>query len=163
TGGSAAGQGPRSLRRRHFVSAPAPHADRSLKPRPRQDRCDRHVGCTRAARRGRGLDRRRRHGPAPDRFSPATNSPPRALPPPVLAAGKVRAVGEPVAAVFAGDPYIAEDAADLVTLEIEELPILLAADAEPGEFSAGRSTEVSIIRQGYGDVDALLRSAPIVV
>ncbi|HET9244359.1 MAG TPA: molybdopterin cofactor-binding domain-containing protein, partial [Xanthobacteraceae bacterium] len=82
---------------------------------------------------------------------------------PVLATGKVRYVGEPVAAVFAGDPYIAEDAADLVALEIEELPILLAADAEPGEFSAGRSTEVSIIRQGYGDVDAVLRSAPIVV
>src|SRR3989475_669599 len=82
---------------------------------------------------------------------------------PVLATGTVRYVGEPVAAVFADDPYVAEDAADLVTLEIEELPILLAADAEPGEFSAGRSTEVSIIRQGYGDVDAVLRSAPIVV
>jgi len=82
---------------------------------------------------------------------------------PVLATGAVRYVGEPVAAVFADDPYVAEDAADLVTLEIEELPILLAADAEPGEFSAGRSTEVSIIRQGYGDVDAVLRSAPIVV
>src|SRR5262249_49808184 len=67
---------------------------------------------------------------------------------PVLASGTVRYVGEPVAAVFADDPYVAEDAADLVTLEIEELPILLAADAEPGEFSAGRSTEVSIIRQG---------------
>jgi carbon-monoxide dehydrogenase large subunit len=82
---------------------------------------------------------------------------------PVLATGKVRYVGEPVAAVFAHDPYVAEDAADLVALEIDELPILLAADAEPGEFSAGRSTEVSIIRQGYGDVDAALRSAPIVV
>src|SRR5256886_2552418 len=82
---------------------------------------------------------------------------------PVRASGKVRYVGEPVAAVFADDPYVAEDAADLVALEIDELPILLAADAEPGEFSAGRSTEVSIIRQGYGDVDAVLRSAPIVV
>src|SRR2546430_14838312 len=82
---------------------------------------------------------------------------------PVLAIGEVRYVGEPVAAVFADDPYVAEDAADLVALEIDELPILLAADAEPGEFSAGRSTEVSIIRQGYGDVDAVLRSAPIVV
>src|SRR5262252_9140273 len=82
---------------------------------------------------------------------------------PVLATDKVRYVGEPVAAVFADDPYVAEDAADLVSLEIEELPILLAADAEPGEFSAGRSTEVSIIRQGYGDIDAVLRSAPIVV
>jgi carbon-monoxide dehydrogenase large subunit len=82
---------------------------------------------------------------------------------PVLATEKVRYVGEPVAAVFADDPYVAEDAAELVSLEIEELPVLLAAEAEPAEFSAGRSTEVSVIRQGYGDVDAVLRAAPIVV
>ena len=53
---------------------------------------------------------------------------------PVLASGKVRYVGDPVAAVFAESPYVAEDAADLVTMEIEELPPLLAAEAEPGEF-----------------------------
>ena len=82
---------------------------------------------------------------------------------PVLATEKVRYVGEPVAAIFADDPYVAEDAAELVSLEIEELPVLLAADAEPTEFSAGRSTEVSIIRQGYGDVDAVLHAAPKVV
>ena len=82
---------------------------------------------------------------------------------PVLATDKVRYVGEPVAAIFAEDPYVAEDAADLVTLEIEELPILLAAEGEPGEFSAGRNTEVAVIQQGYGDVDAVLRSAPLVV
>ena len=82
---------------------------------------------------------------------------------PVLATDKVRYVGDPVVAVFAEDPYVAEDAADLVVLEIEELPILLAAEAEPGEFSAGRNTEVAVIHQGYGDVDAVLRSAPLVV
>jgi carbon-monoxide dehydrogenase large subunit len=82
---------------------------------------------------------------------------------PVLATGKVRYVGDPVAAVFAEDPYVAEDAADLVTLEIEELPALLAADVEPAEFSTGRNTEVAIIRQGYGDVDAVMRTAPVVV
>ena len=82
---------------------------------------------------------------------------------PVLATDAVRYVGEPVAAVFAEDPYVAEDAADLVTIEIEELPILLAAEAEPGEFSAGRNTEVAVIRQGYGDVDAVFRAAPVVV
>src|SRR6476659_8015674 len=82
---------------------------------------------------------------------------------PVLATEQVRYVGEPVAAVFADDPYLAEDAVELVSFDVEEMPVLLAADAEPGEFSAGRSTEVSIIRQGYGDVDAVLRSAPIVV
>src|SRR2546429_1866126 len=75
---------------------------------------------------------------------------------PVLARDKVRYVGEPVAAVFADDPYIAEDAADLVTAEISELPALLVADAEPGEFADDRNTEVSVIRQGYGNVDAAL-------
>jgi carbon-monoxide dehydrogenase large subunit/6-hydroxypseudooxynicotine dehydrogenase subunit gamma len=82
---------------------------------------------------------------------------------PVLATDKVRYVGEPVAAVFAEDPYEAEDAADLVALEVEELPILISAAAEPGEFSPGRNTEVTIIRQGYGDVEAAMRTAPIVV
>jgi len=37
----------------------------------------------------------------------------------ILARAQVRYVGEPVAAVFATDPYLAEDAADLVTVEIE--------------------------------------------
>ena len=82
---------------------------------------------------------------------------------PVLAREKVRYVGEPVAAVFAHDPYAAEDAADLETMEIEELPVLLAADAEPGEFVPGRNTEVAVFRQGYGDVDAALRAAPVIV
>src|SRR5580700_1187865 len=54
---------------------------------------------------------------------------------PVLANGVVRYVGEPVAAVFAQDAYTAEDAADLVTMEIEELPPLLDAAAAPVAFS----------------------------
>ncbi len=82
---------------------------------------------------------------------------------PVLATGRVRYVGDPVAAVFAEDAYVAEDAADLVTMEIEELPVLLDAEAEPGEFAPGRSTEATIVRQGYGDVDAVLRGAHAIV
>ncbi|HZE45935.1 MAG TPA: xanthine dehydrogenase family protein molybdopterin-binding subunit, partial [Xanthobacteraceae bacterium] len=82
---------------------------------------------------------------------------------PVLATDRVRYVGDPVAAVFAEDAYIAEDAADLVTMEIDELPVLLDAEAEPGEFSPGRNTEATIVRQGYGDVDAALRGAHAVV
>src|SRR5262249_51569404 len=35
---------------------------------------------------------------------------------PILARQRVRYVGEPVAAVFATDPYVAEDAADLVAV-----------------------------------------------
>jgi len=82
---------------------------------------------------------------------------------PVLARERVRYVGEPVAAVFADDPYVAEDAAELVTPEIEELPVILSAVEEPGEFSPGRNTEATIVRQGYGDVDAVLRSAETVI
>ncbi|HXF88288.1 MAG TPA: xanthine dehydrogenase family protein molybdopterin-binding subunit [Xanthobacteraceae bacterium] len=82
---------------------------------------------------------------------------------PVLAAERVRYVGEPVAAVFAEDAYLAEDAADLVQVEIEELPPLLSAQAAPGEFAPGHSTEAALLRQGYGDVEAAFREAPHVV
>ena len=82
---------------------------------------------------------------------------------PVLAKDKVRYVGEPVAAVFAEDPYVAEDAADLVGVEIEELPPLMSARAEPGEFSPGRDTEADVLHQGYGDVDAVFATAHTIV
>jgi len=51
---------------------------------------------------------------------------------PILSRQRVRYVGEPVAAVFATDPYLAEDAADLVAVEVEELPVVLDAAAAPG-------------------------------
>jgi CO/xanthine dehydrogenase Mo-binding subunit len=41
---------------------------------------------------------------------------------PILADEKVRFVGEPVAAVIAGDPHVAEEAVQLITAEYEELP-----------------------------------------
>ena len=78
---------------------------------------------------------------------------------PILAADRVRYVGEPLAVVFAVDAYAAEDAADLVTAEIEVLPELLAADAPPGEFDAGHSTEAATVRKGYGDVSAAFAAA----
>jgi aerobic carbon-monoxide dehydrogenase large subunit len=82
---------------------------------------------------------------------------------PILARDRVRYVGEPVAVVFAADPYAAEDAADAVAVEIEALPELLAADAPPGEFAAGHSTEAAIVRKGYGDVAAAFAAAHEVV
>ena len=82
---------------------------------------------------------------------------------PVLAIERVRYVGEPVAAVFATDPYIAEDAADLVAIAIEELPVLLDADAEPAEFSLGYRTEAAVVRQGYGDIDTAIARAHKVI
>ena len=53
---------------------------------------------------------------------------------PVLAKDRVRYVGEPVAVVFADDPYLAEDAADLVVLDIERLPCNHARDRASRRF-----------------------------
>src|SRR6266700_931032 len=82
---------------------------------------------------------------------------------PILARQRVRYVGEPVAAVFATDPYVAEDAADLVAVAVEELPVILDAAAAPGEFEDGRSTEPAVVEKSYGDVAAALRDAAQVV
>jgi len=82
---------------------------------------------------------------------------------PILAADRVRYVGEPVAVVFANDAYSAEDAADLVTAEIEAWPELLAADAPPGVFDASHSTEAATVRKGYGDVAAAFAAAHDIV
>src|SRR5262249_40894876 len=79
---------------------------------------------------------------------------------PILAQDRMRYVGEPVAVVFAHDPYLAEDAADLVTVEVEELPVLLDASVEPGEFADGRSTEAAIVEKSYGDVAGGFRAPP---
>ncbi len=76
-----------------------------------------------------------------------------------LARDRVRYVGEPVAAVFAEDAYLAEDAAELVSLDIEELPAVTDASAEPTDFDADHKTEPTVIRKGYGDVDGAFAKA----
>ncbi|MBI2960256.1 MAG: xanthine dehydrogenase family protein, partial [Betaproteobacteria bacterium] len=85
----------------------------------------------------------------------------------VLARDFVRYVGEPVAAVFATDAYCAEDAADLVDLEIEELAPYLDPLAEPPEFMpgtlAGLRAEAAVLRKGYGDIEAAFAQAHAVV
>jgi carbon-monoxide dehydrogenase large subunit len=82
---------------------------------------------------------------------------------PVLAGDRVRYVGEPVAAVFAADAYVAEDAAELVTIEVEEIDPIIDASAPPGEFAPGLTTEPTICRQGYGDVAAASKDAAAIV
>jgi carbon-monoxide dehydrogenase large subunit len=82
---------------------------------------------------------------------------------PILARDRVRYVGEPVAVVFASDPYTAEDAADLVVVEIDDLPEVMSADAAPVEFSAGHSTEPAVVGKGYGDVAAAFAAARAIV
>jgi aerobic carbon-monoxide dehydrogenase large subunit len=85
----------------------------------------------------------------------------------VLARDYVRYVGEPVAVVFAIDPYIAEDAADLVFCDIEALEPLLDASAAPVEFMPavrpGLLSEPTVIRRSYGDIDAAFARAHRVV
>ncbi len=73
---------------------------------------------------------------------------------PVLATGTVRYVGEPLAVVLAGDPYLAEDAAELVDVDLDPAPAVL--DAADGTVAADFTL-------GYGDVAAAFARADHVV
>jgi aerobic carbon-monoxide dehydrogenase large subunit len=81
----------------------------------------------------------------------------------ILASDRVRYVGDPVAAVFASNAYVAEDAADLVMLDIEEAPAVLDTTGAIGTFDERHGTEAAVIEKGYGDLDAAFRSAHAVV
>ncbi len=96
--------------------------------------------------------------------SPEAN---RALQAP-LARDVVRYVGEPVAVVVATDPYVAEDAAELVLVDLEEMdPVVDTATAgEPGRprlHSSLGSNTVNQLAFRYGDIDAAFAEADIVV
>src|ERR1700732_4139830 len=82
---------------------------------------------------------------------------------PLLAQKRVRYVGEPVAAVFATDADSAEDAAELVSLRVEELAPVLDAAAAPGSFAPGLSTEAIVLRTEYGDLAGAFAKAHAVV
>ena len=70
----------------------------------------------------------------------------------VLARDRVRYVGEPVAAVFASDPYVAEDAAETVEIETAFEQPVIDARQDPSPFDEMHSTEPMILAKGYGDV-----------
>lgn len=85
---------------------------------------------------------------------------------PVLARERVRYVGEPVAAVLAEDPYVAEDAADLLEVRYEPLPAVLdareaLAEGAPALWEGGN--EVARLGKRYGDVEAAFAAAACVV
>jgi aerobic carbon-monoxide dehydrogenase large subunit len=82
---------------------------------------------------------------------------------PVLAKNIVRYVGEPVALVFAEDPYVAEDAADLVELLIEPLRATVSAAEPPAVYEDELTTEADVLKKNYGDVEAAFRNAHAVV
>jgi aerobic carbon-monoxide dehydrogenase large subunit len=95
---------------------------------------------------------------------------------PVLARDRVRYVGEPVAVVLAEDPYLAEDAADLVDIDYQQLaPLLDATTAcspaqsptstragEP-ELFPGHPNEVTAVTAEFGDPSAEFGRAAHVV
>jgi CO/xanthine dehydrogenase Mo-binding subunit len=82
---------------------------------------------------------------------------------PVLARDHVRYVGEPIALVFAGDPYTAEDIADLVEPRIEPVAPCLDPVAPPSEFAPGLDTEAAVVSKSYGDLEAAFAGAHAVV
>ncbi|HZR91266.1 MAG TPA: xanthine dehydrogenase family protein molybdopterin-binding subunit [Gaiellaceae bacterium] len=85
-----------------------------------------------------------------------------------LAVGKVRHVGEPVVAVVAETRELARDAADLVEIEYEPLPVLVDArraqdeDAPILHEDAGTNVVWSGVFD-WGDVDGALKAADRVV
>jgi 2-furoyl-CoA dehydrogenase large subunit len=84
------------------------------------------------------------------------------------AVDRVRYVGEPVAVVVASDRYLAEDAAELVEVEYDPLPVAaspeaaLAPDA-PVLHEAVGGNVVSDRQFSYGDAPAALAGADLVV
>lgn len=82
---------------------------------------------------------------------------------PVFAADRVRYVGQPVAAVVADSPYLAEDAAGLVEVDYEPIaPVLdpqFATSIEAEPLFEGRSNESVRIVKSYGDVEAAFAQA----
>jgi carbon-monoxide dehydrogenase large subunit len=87
---------------------------------------------------------------------------------PLLAREVVRYVGEPVAVVVAEDPYAAEDAAELVALDLDPLPacvdpIAAAAEGAPHVHEALGSNVVETVPIRYGDVEAAFAAADVIV
>ena len=86
---------------------------------------------------------------------------------PVLASERVRYVGEPVAVVVADDPYLAEDAAELIEVSYEALPVALdareAVEADAPQLRDEAGNEAATLSMGYGDVEEAFRRAARVV
>lgn len=84
---------------------------------------------------------------------------------PILAQDEVVHVGEPIALVLAQDRYKAEDAATLVFVDYDPLPVVTDCEAalapdSPVAHSWAEQNLVTELRLAYGDVDAAFSSAP---
>jgi carbon-monoxide dehydrogenase large subunit len=85
---------------------------------------------------------------------------------PVIACGKVRYVGEPVAVVVAESPAAAEDALEAIVADIEPLPAVPGrAQARRGEvllFEATGSNHIITLTASRGEIDAAFANAAYV-
>src|SRR5687767_12712172 len=83
---------------------------------------------------------------------------------PVIAHGKVRYVGEPLAVVVAEDPARAEDALEAITVEIDTLPAVASRDAADRRdallFEATGTNCALTLAAVRGDADAAFAHAP---
>ena len=71
----------------------------------------------------------------------------------ILSLEWVRYVGEPIAVVFANNQYIAEDAAELVYMEVEEFNPQRSARDVPINFDENNSNHASSFEKKYGDLN----------
>lgn len=84
---------------------------------------------------------------------------------PLLATDKVRHVGEAIAVVVAESRYLAEDAAELVTFDLDPLPAVVDAEQAvlPGGTLVHEQLRTNVIGEfaiAKGDVEAALARAP---
>ncbi len=85
---------------------------------------------------------------------------------PVIAADKVRYVGEPIAVVLADSVAIGEDALEAISVDIEPLPVV--ADRQKAEHGDGllfetQGTNIALkFVAAHGDVAAAFKNAPYV-
>jgi aerobic carbon-monoxide dehydrogenase large subunit len=87
---------------------------------------------------------------------------------PCLALGKVRYVGEPIAAVLADSRYLAEDAAELVRVDYEELPPVTDPEAamragSPLVHEEFGDNIVMRVAGSAGDIEEAFRGADFVL
>ena len=90
------------------------------------------------------------------------------IPPhPALANGEVRYAGEPVAVVVTNDPYLARDAAELVEVGYEELPVVVdplkALEGAPFVHESLGTNVTFRMPMNVGDADAAFQAADVVI
>ncbi len=90
------------------------------------------------------------------------------VPHPPLAVGTVRCLGEAVAAVVASDAAVARDAAELVEVDYEELPVVVNSEEamQPGAPQLHESAPNNIAFEwqiGGGDIEEAEQQAEVVV